>query len=266
MPAEVEDVKALILRKLGVTDATAVSKSFLEPEFIGEPLAWLYFFLEAAPKREDFVNEFDAPGRYVVAFMNGVACCYPHSTVEDRATLARVFSTMATSFFAWQALGGSLSEGRRMLRDVAGMVLNARKIVDELEQTIVLTAVGKSAAESFALQAAANRLQLTRRGTTALSSVLRLRASGTAAGMATATTTEEDGGRLPPPKTVTIARTNDDEESSPRKSDGSPRKKNRPGKRARDKKKQAAKKEKQPPIKVKQATLADNKKAQKKGP
>ena len=179
---EPEDHAAVVLRKAGLTGVTgAVLPGMGDPEFIGEPYLWLHRFISKKPKRADFIDDLDCPGRYVIGFTNAVHALYGGSASPGEIQeLRRHFETLSREYFSFLSLGATDAELRRLLRNVEPLVDEARRLIDRWDATTVAAGVGKHQGEEFARVLAASRLHVSRRAQSALTSVMRVRVSGTA--------------------------------------------------------------------------------------
>ena len=244
--AEVVDhsVEATILRRIGL-DKSCVPKGFGNPDFICEPLLWLYQMCLLKPQRGDFADEFEIPGRWVQAFTNALSTEYPTAPVAEQAVVRRHFEAMSREYFAWVALGRSENEGHRLLRHIEEICAGSRMVTDKWEGTRVGAALGKTEAEQFGRMCAGSRVRLSRRGTAALGSILKFKTTTTTSdrsqvqlrlastGELAVTDAAETGGAIETAQTPRNNRSAPPDLAATTTVDASPRK--RPGKRERAK-------------------------------
>jgi len=178
--AEVVDhsVEATILRRLGM-EKSAVPRGLAGVELICEPLLWLYQMCALRPSRGDFVDDFDVPGRWSIAFANALSAEYSGASITEQAALRSIFESIAEQYFAWVALGRAEAEGHRLLRSIEVVANTARALTDKWETARVHNALGKTDAAAFARSQAGSRLRLSRRGAAALGGIIKNSTRGT---------------------------------------------------------------------------------------
>ena len=228
--------EAQVLRRLGLTEAEASSLGFGDPEFVGEPYAWLLVMIRRSPQRSAFTDDLEAPGPWVVGFLNSLQLTYSSiATPAELSQVRRAFEGIAREYFAWHALGATEGDFRQLLRGVEPLVDLARSLIDRFDSARVSSVVGRAQGEEFGRAVAASRLRLSRRATTALNSVVRLRLPTVATierKTAVATvegTAAEPANTMPAPQPVQAAT-----DQSP-----APRNRSRPGRRERQENREA---------------------------
>jgi hypothetical protein len=175
--AKPETHASMILKKAGFT-SSAILPGMGEAEFIGEPYLWLHSFVVRRPKRSDFVDDLDCPGRYVVGFTHAVATLYgPLAAPQEMQQLRRIYESMSREYFSYLSLGGTDMEVRRLLRNVEHSVDEARALLDWWDAMAVATSIGKQQGDDFLKVMQASRLHVSRRAQVLLNSVMRVRSA-----------------------------------------------------------------------------------------
>ena len=248
-----------LLRKASADKSVVIA--FTEVEFLAEPWLWLYAMVTRKPHRDCFVDELEVPGRWAVAFQNGILQEYGAiASALEVSELTRAFAGVSREYFAWQALGSSEAESRRLMRAVEPTILCARAILDELDARIIGASVGKNYADDFKRNAQAAQLRLSRRSSGILSGVMKLKKAdaGPVIGAAAKSTADANAtSTASAAATASLLNTSDNAlgglqrvpGAAPDRSDsGSPGKKKRPSKKARAKRKAKENASKREPV------------------
>jgi len=165
-----------VLGKMGVTDKNQLVVSFVDPDFLGEPWAWLGAMILLSPQRSFFLDECDSPGRWSIAFGHGLSQTYGHvAPAAEQHQCRKLYDRMSREYFAWHTLGRPDGEGLRMVRGCDEIVVQARSLIDSWDTKQIRHSVGAGAADDFARVSAASRVTLSKRAATLLGGVLKVK-------------------------------------------------------------------------------------------